>query len=615
MKRKLESDILIVDDEIRLVNNLQTLLGWEGYQTRRAVNGREAIDLIEAQPPSLIISDIMMPKVDGYQLLAYIKEKFPHIPVIVVTGFGSIDSAIKAMQMGASDYILKPFDHGLIIETVARAAEESRRNWHAALRQKMVATVSGTLSLDVVMEKVLELSKLGTGAENGSLFILDEKGKVTQRTLLAQAESPETEREIIERVMEKGLAGWLNKNRQSVLINNAKEDERWLDLPERGYQVQSVIGIPCISRQKVQGIIVLIHSEADQFDALDLDFLESIAAPVAMTIENARLFERERRLREDMVALYEIGLEIASSLDEKVTARTILQQVASLIKADSCAIVYRNRGDKALSSHLNLVFQEGEWREIKADGEQHLSADYPILPEILAGKKMVVKNARDPNLAPTEKAWLEGRRIQSLMLHPLLWYDHVTGLITLAWTDGDRPFTARDERLVVDLSPQITTAMENARLFEVVAAQMAWVETQARELEDERRKLAAILRSASDVILAIDRQGNILLANPALDQAFEIDCQLILDRPYRTALQNTPLLDMFDRVRAENKALTLEVKALADRTYYANVTPVSNMGYMAVLRDISHLKALDRMRVELLSTASHDLKNPLTIIL
>ncbi len=593
---------------------MQTLLGWEGYQTRRATNGQEAIELIKAHPPSLIITDIMMPKIDGYQLLAYIKEKTPHIPVIVVTGFGSIDSAIKAMQMGASDYILKPFDHGLLIETVARAAEESRRNWYTALRQEIITAISSTLSLKVVMEKIIELSKQGTGAENGSLFILDEEGQVTRRTLLAQTESDKSAKKIIDMVMERGLAGWIYKQQQSALINNIKEDARWLDLPKRNYQVQSVIGVPCISRQKVQGIIVLIHSAEKQFDKTDLEFLESIASPVAMSIENARLFEREYQLREDMVALYKAGLEIASPLDEKTTAKTILYQVASLLKADHCAIAYRKQNSAVLNNHLNLIFQAGKWSECEADEEQCLSDDYPTLPDILADKETISRSLNSPDLSSAEKHWLQRRGIHSLMLHPLSWHNHVIGLITLARSQEAPPFSSRDKRLIVDLSPQVATAIENARLFEVVAAQTAWAEAQAHELEGERRKLAAILSSASDVILAIDKQGNILLANPALDRDFEIDHQTILDQSYRDALQNTSLLDMFDRARAENIAFSLDIESPGGKTYYANVTPVPDMGYMAVLRDISHLKELDKMRVELLSTASHDLKTPLTII-
>ena len=611
---KLENDILIVDDEARLANNMQTLLGWEGYQTRRAANGQEAIELIEAQPPSLIITDIMMPKVDGYQLLKYVKEKVSHIPIIVVTGFGSIDSAIKAMQMGASDYILKPFDHGLLIETVARAAEESRRNWYAALRKEIITAVSGTLSLKVVMEKIIELSKQGTGAENGSLFILDEEGQVTRRTLLAQTESDESAKKIIDMVMEKGLSGWIYRQQQSALINNVKADERWLDLPDRNYSVESVIGVPCISRQKVQGIIVLIHSKAKQFDQIDLKFLQSIASPVAMSIENARLFEREHQLREDMVALYKAGLEIASPLDEKTTAKTILHQVASLLKADYCAIAYRQQDSETLSNHLNLIFQAGTWSECTDSEEQCLSDDYPTLPRVLAEKKTISRNINSPDLSAAEKHWLQSKGIHSLMLYPLPWHNHVIGLITLARSQEASPFTSRDKRLMVDLSPQVATAIENARLFEVVAAQTVWAEAQAHELEDERRKLAAILSSASDVILAIDKQGNILLANPALNRNFEIDHQAILDQPYQDALQNTSLLDMFNRVRAENNAFSLEIESPGGKTWYANVTPVPDMGYMAVLRDISHLKELDKMRIELLSTASHDLKTPLTII-
>jgi len=102
--------LLIAEDEERLRRLLGMLMANAGYKLTMVADGQEAREQLDAHDFDLIITDIKMPRMDGMQLLAYVREHKPDIPVVVITAYGSIESAVEAMQAGASDYLTKPFE-------------------------------------------------------------------------------------------------------------------------------------------------------------------------------------------------------------------------------------------------------------------------------------------------------------------------------------------------------------------------------------------------------------------------------------------------------------------------------------------------------------------------
>jgi two-component system, NtrC family, response regulator len=105
----LQAKILVVDDEPEMVETLEEILGSAGYDVKSTTESPQALAIIEREPPDLIITDLMMPELDGINFLERVKAHYPHIPVILLTGYASIDSAVEAMKKGASDYVSKPF--------------------------------------------------------------------------------------------------------------------------------------------------------------------------------------------------------------------------------------------------------------------------------------------------------------------------------------------------------------------------------------------------------------------------------------------------------------------------------------------------------------------------
>jgi signal transduction histidine kinase len=118
--------ILLIEDELQLRENLQILLQSAGYQVTTAANGEEGSQQIRAQPFDLVITDLVMPGVDGFQVMDYLRGHRPETVVVAMTGYASTESAIQALRKGAYDYLTKPLDVDLMHSVVARAMEKVR---------------------------------------------------------------------------------------------------------------------------------------------------------------------------------------------------------------------------------------------------------------------------------------------------------------------------------------------------------------------------------------------------------------------------------------------------------------------------------------------------------
>ncbi len=119
--------LLTIDDEKGISNSIASFFEDYEYITFRAYNGEEGIDIFQKEKPDIIITDLMMPKVDGFEVVKFVKENSPNTPIIVVSGAGTIPDVMKAVRMGAWDYITKPIeDLNLLKHTVENCLERSK---------------------------------------------------------------------------------------------------------------------------------------------------------------------------------------------------------------------------------------------------------------------------------------------------------------------------------------------------------------------------------------------------------------------------------------------------------------------------------------------------------
>ncbi len=120
------SKILIIDDDDQLRTSFEKLLKMENYQVQSAASGESGLATIAEAPPDLVILDMRLPGMNGFEVFQEIHRKDPKLPVIIMTAYGTTETAIKATKMGAFDYILKPFDIPDMLSYIRQALEAGR---------------------------------------------------------------------------------------------------------------------------------------------------------------------------------------------------------------------------------------------------------------------------------------------------------------------------------------------------------------------------------------------------------------------------------------------------------------------------------------------------------
>jgi len=118
--------IVVIDDEVNAATALETLLREDGYAVAKAHDGMAGLALVEKEDPDIVLTDLRMPELDGIQLLTRLKQTRPECMVILMTAYGTVKTAVKAMKLGAEDYVSKPIDMEEIEVVLQRAMEKKR---------------------------------------------------------------------------------------------------------------------------------------------------------------------------------------------------------------------------------------------------------------------------------------------------------------------------------------------------------------------------------------------------------------------------------------------------------------------------------------------------------
>jgi len=164
--------ILVVDDEEAIREVVSTMLESRGYRCSAVSNGRSAQDYVRKETPDLVLSDMIMPEMDGIKLLDWLHGFDPEVPVIMVTAIHDISTALEAIRRGAYDYILKPFEKDQLYHGVERALQHRRlvievRNYQADLERKVELRTAELRAKNIELEQSYDdtLEALGSALD------------------------------------------------------------------------------------------------------------------------------------------------------------------------------------------------------------------------------------------------------------------------------------------------------------------------------------------------------------------------------------------------------------------------------------------------------------------
>jgi response regulator RpfG family c-di-GMP phosphodiesterase len=285
--------VLIVDDEKFIRDILADFLGMEGYLVRTAEDGAAALNELHHAHYDLIISDLKMPRMGGIELLEAIGTAAPNALTVIMTGFGTVETAIDAMKRGAYDYILKPFKVEEVIHVVQRGLEKQRlaaenlRLREALSLYKVSEAIAASLSLEEVLATVGDTALHEIQGDLVSTWLDDGEGSFFERQRLVHSKAAG-----------KGDFGTFHKQvfieyfaNENGLLEHGQRGARFFDgKPDAA--LTSIIAVPLRMKTRLLGwICVASFSKNKRFDEGQRKLLSIVGSRAAAAIENARLYE------------------------------------------------------------------------------------------------------------------------------------------------------------------------------------------------------------------------------------------------------------------------------------------------------------------------------------
>ncbi len=323
--------IIVVDDEKRMCDSLTALLGDEGYDVEAFQSASEAADVIRTRRVDLVISDIRMPEVDGLELLQIVKQVDLDIPVILMTGYASLESAVDAISRGAYDYLMKPveFTH---LDLAVRRALDKRRSDLSRLRileelkisnlilhrrigelnalYEAGKSIGSTANLQELLRQIVALASNVTEAQVGSIMLLDERGE--HLTIEAAIGLEEKIIETTRLPIGESIAGSVAQKGEPLIVENVEQDKRFKRINQERYGAASLLCCPLKIKNKVIGVINMANKQGGEgFTKDDLRLLTTFASQAAVAVDDANQFEKNRRRLTEFQILHEITTELA----------------------------------------------------------------------------------------------------------------------------------------------------------------------------------------------------------------------------------------------------------------------------------------------------------------
>ena len=304
------ADILVVDDEPDVARIMSIYLEMAGYGVRTALGGRQALEEVRKKKPDCILLDIMMPEIDGWEVMRVLKSDplTADIPIIVVTARSTDVDQIKGFSGGAVEYVTKPFDPGELTRYVARALkprdevveEELRKDRIRKLQLSTIYDITealiSTLEIEEVLEIIAEKLLMLFGLDLCAISLLDPSGKMLRlacgrsTSQLSQGDtallSIPTAR--LEELLPPESLHISGPHQVSIRDFVAGGSGSVIGL------LQSLYLLPLRAKKKFTGVIYLGQKGYMRFSDEERDLLSAIGNEAAMAIENTRLYDNLR---------------------------------------------------------------------------------------------------------------------------------------------------------------------------------------------------------------------------------------------------------------------------------------------------------------------------------
>jgi PAS domain S-box-containing protein len=347
--------LLVVDDEVELMTALRDLLQQQGYDVAGATAGDEGLRALEAQDFDLLLTDLMMPGMDGIALLKAARAIDPHLIGIIMTGQGAIQTAVDAMKVGAFDYILKPFKLQAILPVLARAMGVRRlRRDNVQLRESVAIyelslAAAFTLDADTILSKLADAARQQCAADAVAILVPAADGSELR---VAAAAGSEAVKLLGTSVPLAGTAlGWVAQHNEPLTLDDAQAQSAAPALMA-GNGMRSAVLVPMVAGGKLSGILQVATAGRRVFTLGQIKALSILAGIAASALRNASLFGDLRAKTEQLThseqrfrALIENASDLVSVLDAEGVVRYASPSHERLLGYAAAELIGRRSAD------------------------------------------------------------------------------------------------------------------------------------------------------------------------------------------------------------------------------------------------------------------------------
>ncbi len=513
--------ILVVDDDPSIRRMFQLLLSDAGYRVITAGTGEEALAYLDLVTPDLVLLDLMLPGVSGYDIARQIKESpsRPFIPIILVTARGDQQTKVSGLDAGADDLLVKPVEFAELLARVRAMLrlQRSQRSLQAEQRKTelllhLTRTLGTSLNLDNLLTRFLERLADAVGAVRASIVLVLPSGNRFYSSTAAQPGMS------IEQLIRNSLVGWVLRQRQTAVIEDTRDDPRWITTPEDPQLVRSAAAVPILRDDQLFGAITLVHHTPSHFTEEHVDLLTSVAAQCAIALENAELFQltssQKTQLERRAEELQRLN-QISQLLTELMRPDQLLRLVVHLI--------HMTFGYPMVS----ILLREGERLVVRASaGSIGAEAQTGISVPIGNGITGWVAANHEPLSVPDVqhdprfRQLASGDQTRAELAVPILGAREVVGVLDVM-SPTPQVFSQNDERLLQTLAGQIGVALQNTRLFD----------TEKRRV----RQLGQVNDLSVALTARLDPNEHLRIAAEAMTTIFEIErCGILINGPHHT---------------------------------------------------------------------------------
>lgn len=322
-KNNKDYKILVMDDEKGIRDFLSYELGLEGYTVDTACDGQEGVEKVKKGKINIVISDLKMPVMDGIQSLEAIKEIDPDIEVIMVTGFGTIETAVDAMKKGAFNFVQKPFNVEELLAQIEKALEKAQLKSLITLYETSKIIFS-KVHLDELLQDLVNLSIRLLKADDVSIMLFGDDSKLY---IAAAKGVDDALKQSVRLALGERVAGKIAEWKESaIIVGPLNSDPRFSGLDSREEIISSIV-CPMLLKNEVIGVICVNRtSNPIHFNQSDQRHAHIFISLITQAIVNAKLY---RELEEKIEALEKAHMVVVELTTQMINDLSIpLQHIS-----------------------------------------------------------------------------------------------------------------------------------------------------------------------------------------------------------------------------------------------------------------------------------------------